>query len=270
VQLRTYTGQQNVGEFGIAAIVKDPGILGSLSGYANKDYVNELLALAPEEYQTLSFYLPALDVMDEAGNRLYEAVRTRLATFERKTGEGEANPIMEMMRGAEEEPWTGVKYRVYTLNDALPQAQQAAAILQTASLVILVLLFLIIMVGITNTFRIIMYERIREIGTMRAVGMQRPQVKRLFLFEALFLALGGALAGLGLGILIMTGLGLIDFGLNSPLFIILKNGHLSFRLETARVLGNVLLVAALTLFAAWRPARKAARLDPAVALRTAM
>ena len=65
-------------------------------------------------------------------------------------------------------------------------------------LIILIVLFVIIMVGITNTFRIIMFERIKEIGTMRSMGMQRGEVRNLFLFEALFIALGGAIAGLAL------------------------------------------------------------------------
>jgi len=269
VTTRTYSGQQNVGEFAVAAVIKDPGILGSVSAYAGRDYVNELLDLAPDEYQALSFYLPSLKGMDEAGDRLHAEVSSRLQAFERKApgAEGE-NPILAMMRGEDEETWTGVKYRVTTLNDALAQVQQIVDVLDTASLVILLVLFLIIMVGITNTFRIIMYERIREIGTMRAVGMQRGQVRGLFLYEALFLALGGAVAGLAVASLVMLGVGLIDFGLDSPLFLILRNGHMSFRLDWARVAGKVAIVAFLTLAAAFFPARSAAKLDPAVALRT--
>ncbi|MBN1241440.1 MAG: ABC transporter permease [Spirochaetales bacterium] len=271
VTTRTYSGQQNVGEFAVAAVIKDPGILGSISAYATRDYVNELLDLAPDEYQALSFYLPSLSGMDEAGDRLHAEVSSRLQTFEREApgAEGE-NPILAMMRGEDEETWTGVKYRVTTLNDALAQVQQIVDVLETASLVILLVLFLIIMVGITNTFRIIMYERIREIGTMRAVGMQRGQVRGLFLWEALFLALGGAVAGLAAASLVMLGVGLIDFGLDSPLFIILKNGHMSFRLDWASVALKVAIVAFLTLAAAFLPARSAAKLDPAVALRTAV
>lgn len=114
-----------------------------------------------------------------------------------------------------------------------------------------------------------MFERIREIGTMRSMGMQREEVRNLFLFEALFLALGGAVAGLVLAGIAMGIVSLVNFGLNTPLFIILKNGHLTFRLEFWRTALNIGIVALLTLVAAWLPARSAAKLDPAVALRTA-
>lgn len=268
VQLRTYTGQQNVGEFAVAGITYDAGILGNMSGYANKAYVNELLGLGPEEYQTLGLYLPSLALVDDAGKTLYDEVKARAQVFDKSAEGEERNPVRAMMRRAEKETWEGVKYRVYTLNDILAQVRQIVDVLDTSSLVILVVLFVIIMVGITNTFRIIMFERIREIGTMRSIGMQMGEVRNLFLFEALFLAVGGALAGILLALLAMAGLSLIDFGMDSPLFIILRNGHLGFKLEAVRTIANFLIVSLLTLAAAYFPARNAAKLDPAVALRT--
>jgi putative ABC transport system permease protein len=267
VQLRTYTGQQNVGEFSVAGITYDSGIIGNMSGYANKDYVNELLDLAPDEYQTVGFYLPSLDGMDQYGNALYDALKDKVPMFSRDKTANE-NPIRAMMEQTKKETWTGVKYRVLTLNDLLSQAQQIVNVLNTVSLIILIVLFVIIMVGITNTFRIIMFERIKEIGTMRSMGMQRGEVKNLFLFEALFIALGGAIAGLILAGIAMGILSLVNFGMDTPIFIILKNGHLTFRLEFWRTALDIGIVAVLTLIAAYIPARNAAKLDPAVALRT--
>ena len=268
VEMKTYTGQNNVGDFAIAGITVDPGILGSMAGYANKAYVNELLNLEPDAYQSLGFYLPSLAGMDKYGSALYESLRKKAQVFERGTADEQQNYVRAMMNQAKKETWSGIKYRVFTLNDMLQQVQQIVNVLNSASLVILIVLFLIIMVGITNTFRIIMYERIREIGTMRSIGMQREEVRGLFLFEATFLAVGGVLAGIILALIIMGGISLANFGLNSPLFIILKNGHMTFRVPFLRTVFDVVIVAALTLAAAFFPARNAARLDPAVALRT--
>ena len=267
VQLKTYTGQQNVGEFAVAGITYDAGIFGNMSGYANKAYVNELLSLEPEDYQTLGLYLPSLAGLDGYGAKFYDAVKAKAQVFDKSSNE-DSNPVRAMMKQAKTESWVGIKYRVFTLNDMLSQVQQIVSVLETSSLVILIVLFVIIMVGITNTFRIIMYERIREIGTMRSIGMQRGEVRNLFLYEALFLAVGGAIAGMLLSFLVMAGLSLINFGLDSPLFIILKNGHLTFKVEPIRAIANFLIVSLLTIVAAFFPARNAARLDPAVALRT--
>ena len=139
--------------------------------------------------------------------------------------------------------------------------------LNGVSLGILLVLFLIIMVGILNTFRMIMYERIREIGTMRAVGMQRAQVRNLFLLEALFLALAGAVVGLAAAAVVMAVLSLFKLGTNSPLFMLLRGGHFSFKVPIWQAVENIAIIAALTLLAAFLPARSAARLLPAEALR---
>lgn len=268
VQMKTYTGQNNVGEFVIAGITVDPGILGAMAGYANKPYVNELLNLQPSDYQSLGFYLPSLKGMDKYGKALYETLRKKAQVFDRTVGTQQENFVRSMMNQAKKETWSGVKYRVLTLNDYLQQVQQIVNVLNSASLVILLILFFIIMVGIMNTFRIIMYERIREIGTMRSIGMQRDEVRSLFLYEATFLAIGGVLAGIVLALVIMGGVSLHNFGLNSPLFIILKNGHMTFSVPLIATVIDVVVVVGLTLFAAFFPARNAARLDPAVALRT--
>jgi putative ABC transport system permease protein len=113
-----------------------------------------------------------------------------------------------------------------------------------------------------------MYERIREIGTMRAIGMQRAQVRNLFLLEALFMALAGVIVGIAVAGLVMVVLSSFNLGLNSPISMLLRNGHLSFKVPLWQAIQNIAVIAALTLFAALLPARSAARLEPAQALRT--
>ena len=90
----------------------------------------------------------------------------------------------------------------------------------------------------------------------------------MFLYEALFLALGGAVAGIALALVAMGVISLFDFGMDSPAFIIMRNGHLSFFLPPLRAAANVLIIALLTLVAVASPAGKAAKLTPAEALRT--
>lgn len=113
-----------------------------------------------------------------------------------------------------------------------------------------------------------MYERIGEIGTMRALGLQRGRVRSMFLYEAVFLALGGAIAGIVLALMAMGIISLFNFGMNSPAFLIMKNGHMSFYLPPLRAIGNIMIIALLTLIAVAGPAGKAAKLTPAEALRT--
>jgi putative ABC transport system permease protein len=62
------------------------------------------------------------------------------------------------------------------------------------------LAIVIAILGIINTLALSVVERRREIGMLRAVGMQRKQVRRTIYVESLLIAVFGAVLGLGLGI----------------------------------------------------------------------
>ncbi|MDJ0393766.1 FtsX-like permease family protein [Rhodococcus sp. G-MC3] len=65
---------------------------------------------------------------------------------------------------------------------------------------LLALAVVIAILGIVNTLALSVVERRREIGMLRAVGMQRPQVRRTIYLESMLIALFGAIVGLALGV----------------------------------------------------------------------
>ncbi|MDY0288748.1 MAG: FtsX-like permease family protein [Sphaerochaeta sp.] len=68
--------------------------------------------------------------------------------------------------------------------------------------IILFLVFIIAAVGISNTMLMAMYERTRELGMMRALGMKDNHIRLAFIFEAGGIGLLGALVGIALGALV--------------------------------------------------------------------
>ena len=70
---------------------------------------------------------------------------------------------------------------------------------RSGSVLLLVLVFVIAAVGISNTLLIAAYERIREFGMMRAVGMDDSAIRATMVFEAGFIGCLGSLCGLLLG-----------------------------------------------------------------------
>jgi putative ABC transport system permease protein len=271
-QFQTVTGQNNVGEFRLAAVTVDStSFIGSIMTYVQLDYLNSLIGLGKGEYMSLGIMLDKLDRSEAFATSLYTSMKGMgLKLFDRSTREsdGSMTPFQAMIQKQNSETWTGTKYRVYTVDDVLAQAKQIVVALDTSSVAILIVLFAIVMIGISNSFRMAMYERIREIGTMRAVGVQRGEIRSMFLYEALFLALAGAVVGIILALVVMAILSLITFDPQSPVFLILKRGHLSFYLPPLRALGNIAIIAVLTLVAVYAPANAAAKMPPAEALRT--
>jgi putative ABC transport system permease protein len=130
---------------------------------------------------------------------------------------------------------------------------QTAAVNQLVGLVyaLLALAVLIALIGIVNTLMLSVFERTREIGLLRAVGMKRRQVKTMIRSEAVILAIFGAI----IGIIVGTGMGV---ALVSSLK---QQGITDTVVPVSRLVVFLLLAALLGLIAASWPARRAARLD---------
>jgi putative ABC transport system permease protein len=114
---------------------------------------------------------------------------------------------------------------------------------------------------IQNTYRIIVAQRTRELGMLRAVGATGSQVTRLVLLEALMVGLVASALGVGVGVLLAAGLRAV-FG---ALGIDFPQGSLTVLPRTvivAMVVGTVVTVASAIL-----PARKASKIPPVAALR---
>jgi putative ABC transport system permease protein len=133
------------------------------------------------------------------------------------------------------------------------ESQQKANINQLLGLVyvLLALAVVIALIGIVNTLMLSVFERTREIGLLRAVGMRRRQVRAMIRSESVIIALFGAV----IGVLVGTGLGL---ALASALR---NSGVTNVSVPLASLIGFVILSAILGLIAATWPARRAADLD---------
>ncbi|MEH0544823.1 FtsX-like permease family protein [Streptomyces sp. B21-105] len=132
------------------------------------------------------------------------------------------------------------------------------AMLGFAGIAFLVGIFLII-----NTFSMLVAQRTREIGLMRAIGSSRKQVNRSVLVEALLLGVVGSVLGVGAGIGVAVGLmklmGMTGMNLSTDDLTVAW---------TTPVLGMVLGVV-VTVLAAYLPARRAGKVSPMAALRDA-
>jgi putative ABC transport system permease protein len=132
------------------------------------------------------------------------------------------------------------------------------AMLGFAGIAFLVGIFLII-----NTFSMLVAQRTREIGLMRAIGSSRKQVNRSVLVEALLLGVVGSVLGVAAGVGLAVGL----MKLMGQMGMELSTDDLTIAWTTP-VLGLVLGVV-VTVLAAYLPARRAGRISPMAALRDA-
>jgi putative ABC transport system permease protein len=135
---------------------------------------------------------------------------------------------------------------------------QVSAINQILGLVyaLLALAVLIALIGIVNTLMLSVFERTREIGLLRAVGMRRRQVRIMIRSEAVILAIFGAIIGIVIG----TGMGL------ALVASLKQQGVTDTAVPVSNLVGFLVLAAVLGLVAAGWPARRAAKLDVLAAI----
>jgi putative ABC transport system permease protein len=121
---------------------------------------------------------------------------------------------------------------------------------------LLALSILIALFGIVNTLALSIFERTRELGLLRAVGMSRRQIRSMIRGESVIIAVLGAVLGLAVGVLFGYAIvgALDDQGIAR---VVIPGGQLLFYVVLAGVAGVV---------AAVFPARRAARLDVLAAI----
>lgn len=117
--------------------------------------------------------------------------------------------------------------------------------------VLLALAVIVSVLGIINTLGLSIYERYRELGLIRAVGMTRRQVRSTIRWEAVIVSLLGTLLGLVLGILLGW---ILVKGVESQ-------GITSFAVSPVPLAVVVVIAALVGMFAAVLPAFRAARID---------
>ena len=140
--------------------------------------------------------------------------------------------------------------------------------------VLLFSVFIIALIGISNTILLAAFERTREIGMLAAMGMRRGQIVRLFVLEGAMIGFFGSITGCLLGFLL--NIPMVKYGINWG--ILMRDvGDVGYRITGAsRGVWNInmfiiafvagIVISALTSI---YPARVASKMEPTEALRKA-
>jgi putative ABC transport system permease protein len=140
------------------------------------------------------------------------------------------------------------------------EADQQASVNQLLGLVyvLLALAILIALIGVVNTLMLSVFERTREIGLLRAVGMKRRQVRSMIRSESVIVGLLGGIVGIVRGTAVGAALA----------YALRNNGVTVVSVPVVSLIAFVILSALLGLAAATWPARRAANLDVLAAIAT--
>ena len=132
------------------------------------------------------------------------------------------------------------------------------------TLFIRIMLIAIVLISIMNVMIMAVYERIREIGTIAAIGTLPDKIRSMFIIEGFCLGVVGALTGVGIGAAVIAIVNLIGIRFN---FGQQKGLLLKATLDPLNLLVVSAIVIAVAVLASLQPAIKASRMEPIDALR---
>jgi putative ABC transport system permease protein len=154
-------------------------------------------------------------------------------------------------------------YEVHTW-EALSPFYNIARMIDMMAFFIKLMLVAIVLVSIMNVMIMAVYERVREIGTIAAIGTLPGKILSMFVVEGFSLGLLGVIAGnvLGMIIIIIVNLSKITFSFGRQTGLIL-----SAKVAPMDMLIISLIVIVISVIASLQPAFKASRMEPIKALR---
>jgi putative ABC transport system permease protein len=203
-------------------------------------------------------------------NQLLGSYVVSLDTFERNFAESLQLDTVVLLKTAPGVSQAQAKAAIRSVTKEFPNVRiqdqaefrdsQAEAVNQVLAFVtaLLALALIIALFGIVNTLALSVYERTREIGLLRAIGMSRRQTRRMVRLEAVIIAVFGAVLGIAVGI--FFGWAMVQA--------LKDQGVSALAIPAGQLLVYVALAGLAGVLAAILPARHAARLDVLRAITT--
>ena len=232
-------GSVNGKTFLVSGILESATGPGGRDGYINFDDAREILRISGKEVSEIVVRVKSLPQVEGVA----QSIRAGLGLGEKKQKGG------------------GIE--VHTWSQLSPFAN-IANMIDLMTYFIKLMLIAIVLISILNVMIMAVYERVREIGTIAAIGTLPRKILSLFLVEGFCLGVTGAVVGVvfGLGIILALYVSKITFNFGQATGLILAPTIAPTEVVTAS-----LLVIIVSVLASLQPAYKASRMEPIDALR---
>ena len=162
-------------------------------------------------------------------------------------------------------------WTAHTVREEVADFLAVNAIRRAAIMIVVFVIMLIAALGIANTVIMAAYERVREIGTLLALGMPKRSVGRMFLFEGAILGGTAGIVGAGLGVVAVMYWEAAGINLGGDALAAAKDVPMSAfiyaKFRVIPVIFALVYSAVVAVLASLAPARLAANLNPADAVR---
>jgi len=231
-------GSVNGKQLKVGGILESATGPGGRDGYVHIEDAAEILRMEEMEISEI-----AVRVKDFSGlQEVYHRLEAELSGEQNKDGK----PVFEVHTWEKLSPFYNI-----------------ARMIDIMTFFIKLMLIAVVLISIMNVMIMAVYERVREIGTIAAIGTLPRRILSMFLIEGFLLGVVGAAVGSLLSIVLVYGINLAEFtyDFSRQTGIVLKT---AVNLQDISVISGIVIAVAVV--ASLQPAFKASRMDPIQAL----
>ncbi len=263
----TARGTNNTVDVVVVAIVKGMGMLSQFSCFLNEETLRQLYQLKDDTTGALQIYLPTSDL--EEIKKVQARLREGLTNAGYAMMDEDPRAFWFKFENVSREPWVGQRLDLTNWHDEVSFVAWTVDLMSFVSFFLGTVLLAVIGVGIMIVMWISIRERTREIGTLRAIGMQQTSVLLMFLTEGFLLGLLATLGGAVVGVLISVVLNSAGIPLPVGVQFVLLSDKLVMLPTAQWVLATVSFITGVVTFISVIPSFIAARLKPVSAMQHA-
>ncbi len=261
---QTFRGAANSIDCKVVAIAKPLGMFSSFFSYVPMTTLRELYGFDPATAGGIQLYLKDWEQAEAVAARL----RVELVKSGYRVMDHTEKPYWQKFDIVKREDWTGQKIDVTTWMDEDPFMRWTLVGFRAIIVIVFMVLLAIIIIGVMNTLWMAIRERTREVGALRAIGMQRHTVLAMFVTEGALLALISSTAGAILGVLAAYGLNAAHLKMIKGFQMVLMSETVTLLVNVPTVLLSLVVIAGVTTLGSILPAWRAARLQPVEAMHS--
>lgn len=200
----TARGVNNTLDVTVVGIAKSLGLMSQFSSFMNAQALRDLYQFKDDTTGALQIYLPTSDIKEV--KKVQERLRAAFTDAGYQVMADDPRAFFFKFENVSREAWTGQKLDITNWRDEVSFVSWTVDLMGFVAFFLGVVMLGIVGVGIMIVMWISIRERTREIGALRAIGMQRSGVLVMFLLEGFTLATVSTLVGAALGVVLSSSL----------------------------------------------------------------
>lgn len=263
VSMPTYRNMSNTKDVKVVAILKNIGMMSNFSVFLNAADTREIYQMKETASGQVMLFLKDKNDVPKIEERLRKVISGKGYTIMEK----DSNPFWMKFEKIASESWTGQQIDITTWEDETSFIKWVVDIFHVLTYLLTIVLLIIIVLGLTNALWMSIKERTSEVGTLRAIGLQKRQVLLMFLIESMILTISATGAGILFGLGISTSLQLARIPITSEAFqMFLMSDVLTLRAEPASIITAFIVITFFVTVGSIFPAYRASKMKPITAI----